>query len=60
MLQVLTANAKQIYFSILGKLTPNLNPDLLNETVFLEFFEEVMEEFVTYFKNWHYITTYHL
>ena len=55
-------NGKQILHGVLRKLTTNvnMNVDMLNEVVYLEFYEEVMEEFVMYFSSWHYVTTYHI
>lgn len=49
-----------MFYTILKKLTPLANVDLLNEATYLSFFDEVIEEFVIYFRSWHYVTKYHI
>ena len=58
--QILKMNAKNMFYEILTRITPNANIDMLNETVYLEFFDEVIEEYVIYFRSWHLVTTFHL
>ena len=36
-------NAKNMFYEILKRFTPNANLDMLNETAYLEFFDEVIE-----------------
>lgn len=59
---IIQMNGKQIMNGVLGKLSTNvnMNVDMLNQVVYLEFYQEVMEEFVMYFSSWHYVTTYHI
>lgn len=31
-----------MFYNVLKKLTPNMNVDLLNETVYLDFYDEII------------------
>lgn len=58
--EILKLNAHSMFYEILRRFSPNLNLDLLNETAYLDFFDEVIEEYVIYFRSWHLVTAFHI
>ena len=49
-----------MFYTILKRLTPLANVDLLNESVYLNFYDEIIEEYVIYFRSWHFVTKFHI
>lgn len=57
---LIDANSKKMFNDILEKITVLKNVDLLNESNYLTFYDEIIEEFVIYFRSWHFATKFHI
>ena len=57
---LINENGRSMYYTMLQKLTPLGNVDILNETSYINFFYEITEEYVIYFKSWHNVTKFHI